>query len=137
MNDDNFLTTMADGLTQHASARNVFGEPVRAGEKVIIPVVQVMVSMGGGYGHGRQQNRQLLLPDPAQPRQTTQPDTPGGGGGGGGMYATARGVFEITPKRTRFIPIFGLKELIVSVVAGFVLGQVAVSGLTRKQPCGR
>ncbi len=61
----------------------------------------------------------------------------GGGGGGGGMYATARGVFEITPKRTRFIPIFGLKELIVSVVAGFVLGQVAVSGLTRKQPCGR
>ncbi len=133
MNDDNFLNTMADGLTQHASAENVFGEPVRAGDKVIIPVAQVMVSMGGGYGHGRRQNKQLLLPDPSHPKSTDRPETPGGGGGGGGgMYAVARGVFEITPKRTRFIPVYGLKELIISVAAGFMLGQLAVSKLVKR-----
>lgn len=134
MNDDNFLATLASGLNQHASGKTVFGEPVRTGDKVIIPVAQVIVSMGGGYGHGRQQNRQLPQPDPSRTASEDRSETPAeGGGGGGGVYAVARGVFEITPKATRFIPVYGLKELIISLAAGIVLGQLAVSGLVKKR----
>ncbi len=134
MNDDNFLETLATSLNQNASVKNVFGEPVRAGDKVIIPVAQVMLGMGGGFGHSNHKNKQLMLPDPARKVPANGPETPDeGAGGGGGMRLIAKGVFEITPKRTRFIPVYDAKEILVSVVAGLLLGRLAVSGLLGKR----
>ncbi len=134
MNDDNFLETLAASLNQNASVKNVFGEPVRAGEKVIIPVAQVMLGMGGGHGHSNQHHKQLCLPDPSRTASPERPETPAGGaGGGGGMRVLAKGVFEITPKRTRFIPVYGIKEIVMSLAAGFLLGRLAVSRLLGKR----
>lgn len=137
MNDDNFLETLAASLHDNASVKTVFGEPIRAGEKVIIPVAQVMLGMGGGYGHGMQPNKQLMLPDPARKTASDRPETStegAGGGGGGGMRLIAKGVFEITPKTTRFIPVYDPKEILMSLVAGFLLGRLVVSRLTSKRP---
>jgi len=134
MKDENFLETLAASLNQSASAKNVFGEPVRAGDKVIIPVAQVMLGMGGGYGQGNQQNKQLRLPDPSRTVSSGQPETPAEGvGGGGGMRIVAKGVFEITPKATRFIPAHNLRQLLIVLTAGFLLGRLAASGLGKKR----
>ena len=134
MNDDNFLGTLAASLNQNASVKNVFGEPVRAGEKVIIPVAQVMLGMGGGHGHSNAQNKKLLPTNPPQTASPERSETPAEGAGGGGvMRVVAKGVYEITPKKTRFIPVYGANRLIISLVAAFVLGQVIVFRLTRKQ----
>ena len=123
MNDNNFLETLATSLTQSASVRNVFGEPVYADDKVIIPVAQVMLGMGGGYGHGTKQNKQL--PNPAQTESSDKPETAGGGGGGGGgLYAVAKGVFEITPEGTRFVAAHDWRQLVTMLTVGFVLGRL-------------
>lgn len=96
MNDDNFLGALATSLNQNASVKNVFGEPVRTGDKVIIPVAQVMLGMGGGQGHNNRQDKQLRLPDPSRMASSDGPETPAGGaGGGGGMRVVAKGVYEI------------------------------------------
>lgn len=125
MNDDNFLETLAASLNQNASVKNVFGEPVRAGEKVIIPVAQVMLGMGGGHGHSNGQNKKLLPTDPSQTASSGKPETPAeGAGGGGGMRVLAKGVFEITPKRTRFIPARDVRQVLLVLTVGFVLGRL-------------
>lgn len=134
MNEDNFLETLATSLNQSATVKNVFGEPIRAGDKVIIPVAQVMLGMGGGHGHSKQKNKQLCLPDPSRTTSSDRPETPAeGAGGGGGMRVIAKGVFEITPKRTRFIPVYGAKEIVIGLAAGFLFGRLAISRLMRKR----
>ncbi len=134
MNDDNFLETLAASLNQSATVKNVFGEPVRAGDKVIIPVAQVMLGMGGGHGHSNQQTKQLRLPDPSRTVSPGSPETPAeGAGGGGGMRVMAKGVFEITPKRTRFIPTRDVKQVLLVLVAGFLMGRLTASTLAAKR----
>ncbi|MCY7358332.1 MAG: hypothetical protein LH609_12910 [Rudanella sp.] len=134
MKDENFLETLAASLNQSASAKNIFGEPVRAGDKVIIPVAQVMLGMGGGYGQGNQQNKKLLPPDPSRTVSSGKLETPAEGvGGGGGMRIVAKGVFEITPKATRFIPAYDLRQVLLVLTVGFVLGRLAASGLEKKR----
>lgn len=120
MNDHNFLETLADRLNQNASVKNVFGEPVRSGDKVIIPVAQVILGMGGGFGQQLQQAENSL--SSSLPVPVGKPGTPGGGGGG--MSLTARGVYEITPERTRFIPAYNVRQLIITLAAGFLLGRL-------------
>ena len=44
-----------------------------------------------------------------------------GGGAGGGLHASAKGVYEITPAGTRFIPATPARYLLAGVVAGFLL----------------
>lgn len=125
MKDENFLETLAASLNQSASAKNVFGEPVRTGDKVIIPVAQVMLGMGGGHGQGIQQSKHLRLPDPSRTVSSGKLETPAEGvGGGGGMYVLAKGVYEITPKTTRFIPAHDLRQLLIVLTAGFLLGRL-------------
>ena len=50
MENGNFLEKMASQFGQNASVKNVYGEPVRAGEKIIIPVARIAYGLGGGYG---------------------------------------------------------------------------------------
>ena len=126
MNNDTFLDTLLSSLTQTAGTKTVFGEPVRAGDKVIIPVARVILGTGGGYGHGR------ALPRPTVPAEGSpgldefQP--PGGGGGGGGVYASARGIFEITPNKTRFIAARNGQRTLLLLAVGFLLGRLLAPG---------
>lgn len=101
MQNENFVEKIASNLGQSASIKNVFGEPVHTGEKTIIPVARIAYGFGGGFGQG--------LP---------QTDKGNGGGAGGGLQASARGVYEITPGRTRFIPASPFKH----VLLGFAIG---------------
>jgi uncharacterized spore protein YtfJ len=70
-----------------ASARLCYGEPVRAGDRTVIPVTRVRVSGGWGFGRG-----------PRMPRQADA----GGGGGGGSLEAQPAGFVEFGPDGARF-----------------------------------
>lgn len=68
-------------------ARLCYGEPVRTGERVVIPVSRVSAAGGAGFGSGH---------DPAK-------ESWGDGGGGGGMLeATPVGFIDIGPEGARF-----------------------------------
>lgn len=124
MNDHNFLETLADRLNQRASVNNVFGEPIQAGDKVIIPVAQVILGMGGGYGRGIGQNKKSLSSDSSQTLSTDDELPSGGSGGGGGIYVIGKGVYEVTPTTTRFIPAHNWRQLVIALTAGFLLGRL-------------
>jgi uncharacterized spore protein YtfJ len=66
-------------------ARLCYGEPVRVGDRVVIPVASVRAAGGGGFGSG---------------------DAEGSGGGGGG-YLEARplGFIDAGPEGSRFAAI--------------------------------
>jgi uncharacterized spore protein YtfJ len=71
-----------------ATARLCYGEPVREGERTIIPVSRVRVS--GGWGFGRAE------------RAKASGEPGSGGGGGGSLDAHPAGFIEVGPDGARF-----------------------------------
>jgi uncharacterized spore protein YtfJ len=132
MENENFLEKFAAKFSQSASVKNVFGEPIQAGDKIIIPVAQVMFGLGGGGGRSGKQKRALtssLLPETLL-NDKNEADNEGAGGGGG-VYAKAKGVYEITPTSTRFIPAQNMTQLIVTVAVGFLMSRLFSSWLNK------
>lgn len=115
---DNFIERIASGFSQTASVKNVFGETVEVGDKKIIPVARIAYGFGGGYGQGGKNKIPGQLSVASSESQTPVGE---GAGGGGGMYARAKGVFEIGPQGTRFIPADANKQLLMGVVIGFLV----------------
>ncbi|MGZ3924140.1 MAG: spore germination protein GerW family protein [Flavisolibacter sp.] len=116
---DNFIERIASGFGQTASVKNVFGEPIEVGDKKIIPVARIAYGFGGGYGEGGKKMAQ-----PNQPSSEKQFPVGEGAGGGGGMYARAKGVFEIGPEGTRFIPAHAYQHLLMGIAIGVLLKAV-------------
>jgi uncharacterized spore protein YtfJ len=118
MVNENFLEKLASGLGQTAAIRNVMGEPIHVHEKTIIPVARVAYGFGGGYGEGR--NKQGS-DQPMDDKHGEKGPVGEGAGGGGGVHASIKGVFEITPKSTRFIPANPGRHVLVGIAVGFLL----------------
>ena len=113
---DNFIERIASGFGQTASVKNVFGEPIEVGDKKVIPVARIAYGFGGGYGEGGKKIQAANSP--------SEKPFGEGAGGGGGMYARAKGVFEIGPQGTRFIPAHAYQHLVMGVALGFLLKAV-------------
>jgi uncharacterized spore protein YtfJ len=77
------LTRLANAL---GGAALCYGEPVCAGERVVIPVARVRGAGGAGFGRGGKQGE----------------DMGDGGGGGGAIEATPAGFIDITPDGVRY-----------------------------------
>jgi uncharacterized spore protein YtfJ len=118
MENGNFIEKLASQFGQNASVKNVYGDPVRAGDKTIIPVARIAYGLGGGYGQGNKRNKNLQ-PDKSL-EQLDGPDAKGAGGGGG-LYARPAGVYEVTSTSTRFIPASNTGQLLIGVVVGFLI----------------
>ena len=117
-----------------ATTRLCYGEPVREGERTIIPVARVRVS--GGWGSGR----------------STDASTEGdgaseqaGGGGGGFVDGLPVGFIEVGPDGSRFVEIpdpehaqnllkTGVKAL--GTVLTAMAGVRALSGGAKRRPAG-
>jgi uncharacterized spore protein YtfJ len=96
--------------------KSVFGEPIHANGKTVVPVAKVAYGFGGGLGSGK---------------DSTHPDRQGdGGGGGGGVRASPAGALEITDNATRFVPFADPARLVVAFAAGAVFGALI---LTRRR----
>lgn len=120
MENINFLETLAQRLGQSATVKNVYGEPVVAGDKTIIPVAQIMYGFGGGYGHGRKPKK-FSTPENVSTGNGKEQKSGEGLGGGGGLLARPKGVYEISKQGTRFIPANNTRKLIAALLVGFLI----------------
>ena len=107
MNATEMLQEIGDRLGSTATVRSVFGEPIHANGRTIVPVAKVAYAFGGGFGSGKRGGSD---------RQGE------GGGGGGGVRAFPAGVLEITDDTTRFVPFMDPKRLAVVFATGAMLG---------------
>ncbi len=101
------LQSLHENLGSRAQVKSVFGEPIVAGEKTIIPVARIAYGFGAGTGSGGLESR------------TARGE---GGGGGGGVGAIPVGVFEVSPKETRFVAVGDKKKLLGTLLLGAGLG---------------
>ena len=117
MPNESFIEKLASAFGQTASVKNVFGEPIQVHNKTIIPVAKIAYGLGGGYGQGRKKKR------PGEQDINVANESPEGegAGGGGGIRVMSKGVYEITPTCTRFIPANSAKQIFLGVALGFVL----------------
>lgn len=115
MENEKTLDTLATHLEQNATVKNVFGQPILADGKTIIPVAKVAFGLGGGYGEKHPKNNSQANPDTA-----AEPEG-NGAGAGGGMYAMPKGVYEISSAGTRFIPASNTKPLLIGIAIGIFL----------------
>jgi uncharacterized spore protein YtfJ len=103
------LSTLVDRFAVTAKVQNVFGEPIEAHGKTIIPVARVSYRLGAGGGSGEK------APDSAGARG-------GGGGAGGVVQAVPAGVVEITEAGARFVRFFDPQMAAGLVAGGIVFG---------------
>ena len=112
MNATDLLQKIGETLGSTATVKSVFGEPIHANGKTVVPVAKVAYGFGGGFGGGK---------DSARAERQGE-----GGGGGGGVRAFPAGALEITDKATRFVPFTDSKWLVAAFTAGAVLGSLIV-----------
>ena len=115
MNIQQLLQSMAERVSASAAVRNVYGDPVVAGDRTVLPAAEVRYAFGGGGGGAKG--------DPEAQN----------GGGGGRVSARPCGALEVTPEGTRFIPFPDNRSIGAALAIGFVLGAavVALSGTQR------
>ncbi len=109
MNLARMFASWTDHLQSGASVKAVFGEPIEAAGKTIIPIAKVRYGFGAGAGKPRGEGENEQRDDE-------------GGGGGGGAAASPVGVLEVTSESTRFIPTRSRAKFYGTVAAAFVVG---------------
>ena len=109
MGTQDVLQTIADRLHSTATVKSVFGEPIQAEGKVVVPIARVAYGFGGGFGSGPTGGD--------QDRNLGQ-----GGGGGGGVLAKPVGVLEISAAGTRFIPLHNIGWMAAAMGVGTLIG---------------
>ena len=89
------LQSLSERFAGSANVKQVFGEPIQAGGRTIVPVARVQYYLGGGWGGGEQEGV-----------SADHPLAAGGGGGGGWVKASPEGALEITDTGVRFVRFF-------------------------------
>lgn len=97
-------------LPERASAAACFGPATTVGDRVAIPVAEVMCGIGVGWGGGEYE-------------QGGVEQKGGGGGGGGGARARGVAVIEVAPDGVRVHPI--VDQTAVSL-AGITFASAAI-----------
>jgi uncharacterized spore protein YtfJ len=101
------LQSLKDSIVGQAGVKTVFGEPISAQGKTIIPIAKLIYGYGGGAGTGGVGNA------------SAQGE---GGGGGAAVRTIPVGVIEVSDQQTRFIPITSRKKLAAAALVGTLLG---------------
>lgn len=113
MNATEMLQRIGESFGAAASVKSVFGEPIHANGRTVVPVARVTYGFGGGAGGGR---------------AGASADRQGeGGGGGGGVRAVPAGALEISDRGTRFVPFVDTRWLGLMFAAGVIVGRLAGS----------
>jgi uncharacterized spore protein YtfJ len=96
------IQELLHSLVHQAGAKTVYGDPISADGRTVVPVARVRCGFGGGSGkkQGEQQ----------------------GGGGGGGFIAKPVGFIEISGGGSRFVPIVDVPQIALTVAVGIFLG---------------
>ncbi len=109
MNVEDLVRSIGESISASATVKTIYGEPVTAGQRVVIPVAKVRCAFGAGGGSGK--------------RAGDPPQEGGGGGGGGGVVVQPCGLVEVSPEGTRFIHFRDPLVLAgAAIAAGLLLG---------------
>ena len=122
MKAQEFFRALTDHLRDSASVRTVFGEPISAEGRTVIPVARVAYGFGGGGGRGTETPSGSNGPANGEDESDDRESHGEGGGGGGGMFAGPAGVVEISASGTRFIPNPEPRRLAAVFLAGLLVG---------------
>lgn len=106
--------TITERIQDTASVRTVYGDPITAEGKTIIPVARVRYGFGGG---GCSKGEDSMVEEAQRARRL-------GGGGGGGASVSPVGIIEITAGETRFISFEEPWNIIRAALIGLVVGMV-------------
>jgi uncharacterized spore protein YtfJ len=108
--------TLAEPLRRSAQVNTLYGDPITASGKTIIPIARI------GYGFGVSADSETETEEDETEEELAL-------GGGGGVAAVPVGVLEVTDKATRFIPLRNRRRL----VAAFLVGTAVGYWLSRRQ----
>jgi uncharacterized spore protein YtfJ len=99
VDEERIRATMSSGLDRlmNVSADRVYAEPVRVGDRVVIPAASIEFSGGFGFGGDSQSN--------------------GGGGGGGYQAGRPVAVVEVGPDGVRVRPVIDFTRVGLTVLA--------------------
>lgn len=114
MEVDQIMEEIARRVEEGASARAVFGQPIRIENQVVVPVAKVRLGGGGGGG-----------------RNTGSSEEGIGGGMGLGMTSSPVGFIEITPHGAVFTPIRDPGATARSILAGSVAVYLVLRALRK------
>jgi uncharacterized spore protein YtfJ len=101
------LQSLKESILGQANVKAIYGEPIVAQGRTVIPVARIMYGYGAGLGTGG-------VGDSSARGE--------GGGGGGEARAIPVGVIEVSDQQTRFVPITDRKRLAGAVLAGIGIG---------------
>jgi len=110
------LQSLKESILSQANVKAIYGEPIAAHGKTVIPVAKIMYGYGAGAGTGG-------VGDTSARGE--------GGGGGGGVRAIPVGVIEVSDQQTRFVPITDRKRLAGAMLAG--IGVAILLGWGRRR----
>ena len=102
------IRSIVEDLGEHASVRSVYGDPIEADGKTIVPVARVSYGFGGGFGRGG--------------ADTDETGEGQGAGGGGGVSAKPVGVVEVEDGETRLLRFGDRRRAGLAMLAGVGLG---------------
>jgi uncharacterized spore protein YtfJ len=103
------LQSLKESILSQANVKAIYGEPIAAHGKTVIPVAKIIYAYGAGAGTGG-------VGDTSARGE--------GGGGGGGVRAVPVGAIEVSDQQTRFVPITDRKRLAGAILAGIGLGML-------------
>ena len=118
MSIQHYLELIMQRLQSSASIKTVYGEPITAEGKTIVPVAKVAYGFGAGVGPAKKNG------DTIEEKEA--------GGAGGGICCRPVGIVEITKEETKFIPIDERSRLAGALLIGLVVGLWLGSRRSRK-----
>jgi uncharacterized spore protein YtfJ len=104
--------SISERLQSAATVKTVYGDPITAEGKTIIPVARVRYGFGGGGG--------------------SRGDNGSQEGGGGGVEVTPIGILEVTPGETRFISFEDRRRMLKAALIAFLVSAFLFSRRRRK-----
>lgn len=118
MSVQEIIQSIRDSVAVGGNVKTIFGEPISAQGRTIVPVARVAFGFGAGGGN--------------LARESATAKAHEGGGGGGGLVAMPVGVVEVSNNRTRWIPVSGGRRLAATFAAGIGFGLVMSLARRRK-----
>lgn len=109
------ITSIAQ-IPDRATAAACFGSPASAGDRIVIPVGEVIYAMGFGWGKSEVEKGGVE-------REGS------GGGGGGGSRIRGVAVIEVAPDGVRVHPIVDQTSVVLAGIA-FASAAVAITART-------
>lgn len=118
---------LIEKLLEVAKPEAVYGEPIEAGEYIIIPAAEVSLGMGIGHGPIRWMAKQNNSEKPSDQKGVSEgsKESGSGGGGGGGGGSRPVAVISIGPAGVEVKPVFDWTKLGLAILT--TLGSIFFS----------